>query len=124
MPTAAIRPHAPPLAAIAALAILVAAAPTPKVWGGAAHAAAARSVTIKIANFAFNPGVTTVSVGTAVTWTNNDDDAHSVVADNKAFRSSPLDTGDSYTFTFTAPGTYAYHCGLHPQMVGKVVVAR
>ena len=120
--SAAKRLAAPPLAAIAALAMLVAAAPAPRPWGGAAEAAAARSVTVKIANFAFNPGVTTVPVGTAVTWTNNDDDAHSVVANNKAFRSSPLDTGDSYTFTFTTPGTYAYHCGLHPQMVGKIVV--
>ena len=116
--------HVPvrPLAAIATLAMLLAAAPAPHPWGAAAEAAAARSVTVKIANFAFNPGVTTVPVGTAVTWTNNDDDAHSVVANNKAFRSSPLDTGDSYTFTFTTPGTYAYHCSLHPQMVGKIVV--
>ena len=111
-----------PFAAAAALAMLLAAAPAPHPWGAVAEAAAARSVTIKIANFQFNPGVTTVPAGTAVTWTNNDDDAHSVVANNKAFRSSPLDTGDSYTFTFSTPGTYAYHCGLHPQMVGKVVV--
>jgi len=113
-----------PFALVAALAALLAAAPAPTSWGGAAEAAAARNVDVKIANFVFNPGVTTVAVGTAVTWTNNDDDAHSVVADNKAFRSNPLDTGDSYSFTFTSPGTYAYHCGLHPQMVGKIVVTR
>jgi plastocyanin len=113
-----------PLAGLAALAMLLAAAPAPKPWGAVAEAAAARTVTVKIANFEFNPGVTTVPAGTAVTWTNDDDDAHSVVADNKSFRSSPLDTGDSYTFTFTMPGAYAYHCSLHPQMVGKVVVTR
>ncbi|HLK25571.1 MAG TPA: cupredoxin domain-containing protein [Caulobacteraceae bacterium] len=124
MPAAAQRFSAQPFAAIAALALVVAAAPAPGHWGGAAHAAAERMVNVKIANFAFNPGVTTVSVGTTVMWTNNDDDAHSVVADNKAFRSSPMDTGDSYKFTFTTPGTFAYHCGLHPQMVGKVIVTR
>jgi plastocyanin len=112
------------IAAIAVLAILSAAAPSSLPWGAVAEAAAARNVSVKIANFMFNPGVTTVPVGTSVTWTNNDDDAHSVVADNKAFRSNPLDTGDSYSFTFNAPGTYAYHCGLHPQMVGKIVVTR
>jgi|HubBroStandDraft_4_1064222.scaffolds.fasta_scaffold723416_1 plastocyanin len=112
------------IAAIAALAMLSAAVPAYLSWGAAAEAAAARNANVKIANFMFNPGVTTVPVGTEVTWTNNDDDAHSVVADNKAFRSNPLDTGDSYSFTFTAPGTYAYHCGLHPQMVGKIVVTR
>ncbi|HXQ11237.1 MAG TPA: cupredoxin domain-containing protein [Caulobacteraceae bacterium] len=113
-----------PLAAVAALAMLLAAAPAPEPWGGVAEAVAARSVAIKIANFEFNPGVTSVTAGTAVTWTNNDDDAHSVVADDRSFRSNPLDTGDSYTFTFATPGTYAYHCGLHPQMVGKIVVTR
>jgi len=113
-----------PLAAFAALAMLLAAAPTPAPWGASANAAGVRGVSVNIANFAFNPGVTTVPAGTTVTWTNNDDDAHSVVADNKSFRSNPLDSGDSYSFTFTTPGAYAYHCGLHPQMVGKVIVTR
>ena len=124
MPTA-LPARARPLAAIAAMAMLLAAAPiAPNLRDAAAKAAAAHSVTVKIANFAFNPGVMTVPVGTAVTWTNDDDDAHSVAADNKAFRSKPLDSGDSFTFTFTTPGVYAYHCSLHPQMVGKVVVTR
>ena len=113
-----------PLLAIAALAVLAAAAPiSPGPGGGGAAAAQApRAVAIKIANFAFGPSVVTVPVGSTVTWTNNDDDAHSVVADNKAFRSGPLDTDDSYKFTFAAAGTYVYHCGLHPRMVGKIVV--
>lgn len=114
-----------PFATIAALAVLSAVAPVnPSPRGAAAEAAPAARAVIKIANFNFNPAVITVPVGASVAWTNNDDDAHSVVADNKVFRSAPLDTGDSYAFTFTAPGTYVYHCGLHPQMVGKVVVTR
>lgn len=113
-----------PVAAIAALAMLLAAAPiVPNPRDAAAEAATAKA-NVKISMFAFSPGVTTVSAGSSVTWTNNDDDAHSVVADNKAFRSAPLDTGDSYSFTFTTPGVYTYHCGLHPQMVGKIVVTR
>ena len=111
-----------PVLAIAFLAVLsVAASLSPNPRGAAAEAAtAARSV--KISNFAFGPTTLTVPAGTSVTWTNTDDDAHSVVADSKAFRSAPLDTGDHYSFTFATPGTYAYHCGLHPQMHGKVVV--
>ncbi len=110
--------------ATAALAAFMAVAPIEASFGlAAAEAATApRAVTVKIANFAFGPGVVTVPVGSTVTWTNNDDDAHSVVADNKAFHSGPLDTDDSYKFTFATPGTYAYHCGLHPRMVGKIVV--
>jgi plastocyanin len=85
-----------------------------------AHAAAAGGV--KIANFAFGPQAMTVAAGTTVVWTNADDDAHSVVADAGAFRSKAMDTDDKFSFTFTKPGAYAYHCGLHPRMIGRVVV--
>ena len=116
----------PPIVAIACMAVLSTVAPiSPNPRDAAAEAATApKGATVKIANFEFGPTTITVPVGASVTWTNTDDDAHSVVADNKAFRSAPLDTGDSYTFTFAAAGTYGYHCGLHPQMVGKVVVTR
>ena len=33
-----------------------------------------------------------------------------------------LDTDDSYSFTFTAPGTYQYFCYIHSFMVGTIVV--
>ena len=113
-----------PVLAIALLAVLsTAASLSPNPPGGAvAEAATTAKASIKIANFDFGPNTLTVPAGTSVTWTNNDDDAHSVVADAKAFRSAPLDTGDHYSFTFATPGTYSYHCGLHPQMHGKVVV--
>ena len=78
----------------------------------------------KIANFAFAPPTITVHAGEAVTWTNGDDDPHTVVADNGAFKSAALDTGDRFTQTFATPGVYSYHCSLHPYMVGKVVVQR
>jgi len=110
-----------PIAAVAMLSAAAAFAPPPR--GTAAEAAApARAVTVKIANFAFGPAAVTVPAGTQVTWLNDDDDAHDIVADDRSFRSQPLDTGDSYAFTFSKPGTYGYHCGLHPHMVGKVVV--
>lgn len=110
--------------AIAVMAVLSAAAPLiPNPGGMAAEAApAAKGAIIKIANFDFGPTTVTVPVGASVTWVNNDDDAHSVVADNHAFRSAPLDTGESYSFTFAKAGTYGYHCGLHPQMHGKIIV--
>ena len=37
-------------------------------------------------------------------------------------KSPPLDTGDSFAFTFTRPGTYRYFCSLHPHMEGSVTV--
>ncbi|MFZ1151362.1 MAG: cupredoxin family copper-binding protein [Xanthobacteraceae bacterium] len=79
--------------------------------------------TVTIDNFSFTPATVTVKAGTTVTWTNKDDIPHGVGATNNAFKKSPaLDTDDSYTFTFTTPGTYQYFCYLHPKMVGTIVV--
>ena len=55
--------------------------------------------------------------------TNHDDIPHGIASSDKAFkRSKALDTDDSYSFTFTTPGTYQYFCYLHPHMVGSIVV--
>lgn len=77
---------------------------------------------ITIDNFTFTPPELNISVGTTVKWINHDDIPHSVVEKNKAFRSKALDTDNSYSFTFTSAGTFDFFCGLHPQMVGKVIV--
>jgi plastocyanin len=77
---------------------------------------------VKIDNFSFSPNPLTVAVGTEVHWTNHDDVPHNVVADDKSFKSKTMDTDESFTMTFTKPGTYSYFCGLHPRMTGKVVV--
>jgi plastocyanin len=91
---------------------------------GIAYPAPTAVPTITIDNFTFSPQVLTVAPGTKVTWTNRDDIPH-VVADAthpEAMRSPPLDTGDSFGFTFTRSGTYRYFCVLHPMMTGTVVV--
>jgi plastocyanin len=78
---------------------------------------------VTIDNFFFTPGNITVKTGTAVTWTNRDDIPHGIASSNNAFKkSAALDTDESYTFTFTTPGTYQYFCYLHPKMVGTIVV--
>jgi plastocyanin len=85
-------------------------------------AVAAAPAAVSIDNFAFTPMTLTVAAGTTVTWTNNDDIPHTVRAIDGAFRSKPLDSADSYSFTFTKPGVYSYFCSIHPKMVGKVIV--
>ena len=77
---------------------------------------------VMIDNFTFSPKELTVAVGTTVKWVNHDDIPHTVVNADKLFRSKALDTDDSYSFTFTSAGTFDYFCGLHPHMVGKVIV--
>jgi len=86
----------------------------------AEDAKAANEITID--NFSFSPAELTVAVGTTVKWSNHDDIPHNVVEKNKAFRSKALDTDDSFTYTFATAGTFDYFCGLHPHMVGKVIV--
>ena len=89
---------------------------------GATPARAADPVTVRIDNFTFGPETVVVPPGTAVTWVNGDDIPHTVVAQDKRFRSKTLDTDESFTFVFETPGEYAYFCSLHPHMTGKVVV--
>jgi amicyanin len=77
---------------------------------------------VNIDNFTFTAPELTVAVGTTVKWVNHDDIPHNIVDKNKAFRSKALDTDDSYSFTFASAGTFDYFCGLHPHMVGKIIV--
>jgi plastocyanin len=95
----------------AAVLLLVAAIPA---WAG--------NVEVKIDNFTFNPQQVTVKAGTIVTWTNHDDIPHIVVSQTPLFKSNALDTEDTFSFTFTTPGSYPYFCSLHPHMIGSVVV--
>jgi plastocyanin len=102
----------------AATAVMLAAVVIP---GWADNAAPATAVGID--NFIFTPPNMTVKAGTTVTWTNHDDIPHGIASSNGAFtKSKALDTDDSYSFTFTKPGSYQYFCYLHPHMVGTIVV--
>ncbi len=87
--------------------------------------AAGGGQTVMIQNFAFSPATLTVKAGTTVTWTNNDGTQHTVTPDAGApagFGSGGLSPGTSYSFTFTSPGTYPYHCSIHTSMKGTVIV--
>jgi len=104
------------LAGLSAALALAAAAPP-------SAGAEAAPLVIHIDNFAFGPSGAAIPTGTTVTWVNDDDAPHTVVAvDGKSFRSRALDSGERFSFTFTSPGTWSYFCSVHPQMTGKVVV--
>jgi plastocyanin len=81
---------------------------------------------VAIRNFAFSPASLTVKVGTKVTWTNQDSDAHTVTSDGSArsLNSRALNTGETFSFTFTKAGTYKYLCTIHPFMTATVTVTR
>jgi len=81
------------------------------------------SIEVKIYNFSFGSMALTVSAGTTVTWTNDDDVPHTVVSEDKTtFKSKALDTGEKFSYTFTKPGKYPYFCSVHPKMIAEIVV--
>jgi plastocyanin len=78
---------------------------------------------IMIDNFVFTPPELNVKTGTKVTWKNDDDIPHTIMAKGGSFRSKPLDTGDEFSYVFAKAGRVDYFCTLHPHMVGSVIVA-
>ena len=104
--------------AIATAILVITASFAPWPVAAATDSAAA----VKIDNFSFTPATITVPAGTQVRWTNRDDIPHTVVADDKSFKSKALDTDEEFVYTFSKPGTYKYFCSLHPKMTATVVV--
>jgi plastocyanin len=77
---------------------------------------------VNIANHAFDPAQLNIAKGTTVTWTNADTEAHTVTADDGLFDSGVLQPGQSYSVWLGGSGTVAYHCKIHPDIKGSVVV--
>lgn len=77
---------------------------------------------VAINGFAFNPATLTVSVGTTVTWTNSDSTTHTITSDTGAFDSGNVPVGQTYTHTFGQAGTFSYHCSIHTNMKGTIIV--
>ncbi|MBV8532143.1 MAG: cupredoxin family copper-binding protein [Candidatus Eremiobacteraeota bacterium] len=77
---------------------------------------------VQIKNDAFHPDTLAITAGQSVTFTNDDDDAHTVTASDGSFDSKGLDTNGVWRHVFSKPGTYAYFCELHPFMKGTIVV--
>ena len=91
-------------------------------YATAAEGAAEGSTVVMARDFMFAPTALTVAAGSTVTWTNRDDEPHTVVSEGGLFRSAALDTNESFSFRFEKPGTYRYTCSIHPRMVGTIVV--
>jgi plastocyanin len=84
--------------------------------------AAVTPPTVHIRNDAFTPASLTVQAGTTVTFINDDDDAHTVTADDGSWDSDGLNQTESWKHTFTKAGKVTYHCTVHPFMHGTIVV--
>ncbi len=106
-----------PALGLAALVALAATLPAELTSDGAV-----REARVGIEHFAFLPEALTVPAGTTVTWTNRDDEIHTVTAAGGAFASPALERGEAFAHTFTTPGAYDYFCALHPKMKSTITV--
>jgi plastocyanin len=70
------------------------------------------------------PDPATAKVGNTVKWTFDDDqNPHTVTADDGSFDSGSKSKGDTFVHKFDKAGTFAYHCTLHANMKGKITVS-
>jgi len=77
---------------------------------------------VMISGYAYRPATVRVKVGGTVTWTNQDQVAHTATADGGSFDTKLISQGKSASVTFDKAGTYPYHCTPHPNMKGTVIV--
>jgi plastocyanin len=93
--------------------------------GGAACAesSAAGEVKVAIKDFAFNPADITASVGQTITFSNGDSVPHTASLDDGSCTTPNIAGGSSDGLTFSAPGTYPFHCNVHPTMKGTITVS-
>jgi plastocyanin len=90
---------------------------------GLASAPAAHAQSVVTAQFqAFSPGQVDVLPGETIRWQNVSDRTHTVTADDESFDSGDLLPGTTFEHAFAAPGSFPYHCRIHPGMVGEVDV--
>ncbi len=101
------------------------------------------ATTVTIQDFSFMPDTVRIAAGKTVYWTNKGPSAHTTVSDAGLWNSGTLNApsssggsgysvtdraaGGSFTLTFKSPGTYSYHCSIHPpslypHFVGTIIV--
>ena len=83
---------------------------------------AKKTITVDIHDHAFDLAQLNIALGTTVTFVNNDTEAHTATADNDLFDTGVLEPGESTWVLFRGSGTVTYHCELHPDMKGSIVV--
>jgi plastocyanin len=96
--------------------------PTPSPSPGATSAVAIVTGAATLGNRAYNPADVTVDVGSTVTWTNADREAHTTTSNQSGWNSGAIAPGAQFSFTYQTAGTFPYHCTIHPGMTGTVTV--
>jgi len=95
--------------------------PSPSPAGAGTPVSVVRGAT-NLTTTAYAPSPIAVTAGDTVTWTNTDTTDHTATSDDNTWNSGSIAPGASFSRTFTSPGTFQYHCTIHPGMVGTVTV--
>jgi plastocyanin len=90
--------------------------------GGAPAVDAQPAGAVRIVDFQFTPNAVTITAGGTVTWTHAGNAPHTVTSNTDVFDSGRLANGQTFSFRFPNPGTFAYHCEIHPSMTGTITV--
>jgi plastocyanin len=112
-----------PSAAASAAASVEASAPAAGGGAPCAESATAGEVSVSIKGFAFNPADITAKVGQTITFTNDDSAPHTATLDDGSCTTPQIAGGASDGLTFTAAGTFPFHCNVHPNMKGTITVS-
>jgi len=83
---------------------------------------AQKSEKVQIVEFTYEPDPVVVQAGGKVIWQNEDTAPHTATADDGSFDTGTIEKGKLGSATFKEPGTYTYHCEIHPTMHGTVEV--
>ena len=84
-------------------------------------ATASRSVTVNIKDFKYKPPTIDINPGDRVVWVNLDKVKHTATKGG-SFTTGKIKPGNAVAVKFGSKGTYRYHCTLHEDMFGKIVV--
>jgi plastocyanin len=95
----------------------------PSAASAAASAPAAGAAAVAIKDIAFNPQAIQAKVGETITWTNQDNIAHTVTLDDKSVDRGNVAPSTTFSHAFTQAGTFTYHCEIHKQMTGTITVS-
>ena len=97
-------------------------APAPA--GGGGKSTAPRAENVDMVDFSFDKPKVTIQAGGKVIWKNMGQTPHTATADDGSFDTGTVDPGKlkAETKAFKEPGTFTYHCSIHSQMHGTVVV--
>jgi plastocyanin len=98
-------------------------ASAPAAGAACTESAEAGEVSVAIADFAFSPADITATVGQTITFTNNDSAPHTATLDDDSCGTTNIADGETAGLTFTAAGTFPFHCAVHPNMKGTITVS-